>query len=72
VSVSANKALVRLAIESIWTRGDLEVADDLFDADYVNHYGLIADFILVPQVVKIGSALCIARPFLAFTSASTS
>jgi hypothetical protein len=42
---------VRWAIEAIWNRGDLDVADELFAADYVNHYGLIADLVFGPEPV---------------------
>ena len=37
MSASANERLVRRAIEAIWNRGDLDVADELFAASYVNH-----------------------------------
>jgi hypothetical protein len=54
---SANEAMVRRAIESIWNRGDLDVADELFAPEYVNHYGLIVDLILGPEAIKISAAL---------------
>ena len=57
MSVSANEALVRRAIEAIWNRGDLDAADELFAADYVNHHGLIADLVLGPEAIKISAAL---------------
>ena len=37
----ANQMLVRRAIDAIWNRGDLDVADALFAPDYINHGGLI-------------------------------
>lgn len=55
--VSANEALVRRAIEAIWNRGDLDVADELFAPDYVNHDGLIVDLVLGPEAIKISAAL---------------
>jgi len=39
----SNEARVRRAIEAIWNRGDLDVADELFAPDYVNHDGVISD-----------------------------
>ena len=57
MSVSAHEALVRRAIEAIWNRGDLDVADELFAADYVNHDGLIADLVLGPEAIKISAAM---------------
>jgi hypothetical protein len=57
MSVSANETLVRWAIEAIWNRGDLDVADALFAADYVNHDGLIADLVFGPEAIKISAAL---------------
>ena len=32
-----NKALARRVFEEIWNAGELDVADEVFDADYVNH-----------------------------------
>jgi predicted ester cyclase len=54
---SNNEALVCRAVESIWNRGDLDLADELFSPDYVNHYGLIADVVLGPEAIKISAAL---------------
>jgi len=52
-----NEALVRRAVDAIWNRGDLDVADELFGPGYVNHHGLIADLVLGPEAVKISAAL---------------
>jgi len=52
-----NVALVRRAVEEIWNRGELDVADVLFAADYVNHAGLIADLVRGPEAIKISVAL---------------
>jgi hypothetical protein len=57
MSASANEALVCRAIEAIWNRGDLDVADELFAADYVNHDGVIAALVLGPEAIKISAAL---------------
>ncbi len=54
--ISDHEALVRRAVEAIWNRGDLDVADELFAANYVNHQGLIAD-LLGPEAIKISAAL---------------
>jgi len=57
MSASAHEALVRQAIEVIWNRGDLDVADQLFAPGYVNHDGLIADLVLGPEAIKVSAAL---------------
>jgi predicted ester cyclase len=57
MSASDNEALVRRAIETIWNQGDLDAADELFAADYINHDGLIADLVLGPEAIKISAAL---------------
>jgi hypothetical protein len=51
-----NAALVRRAVVEIWNQGKLDVADVLFAADYVNHAGLIADFVRGPEAIKISVA----------------
>lgn len=56
ILVSDYEALVRRVVEAIWNRGDLDVADELFAANYVNHEGLIAD-LLGPEAIKISAAL---------------
>ena len=57
MSASASEMLVRRAIEAIWNRGDLDIADELFAAGYVNHDGVIADLVLGPEAIKISAAL---------------
>jgi len=52
-----NAALVRRAVEEIWNRGEIDVADVLFAADYVNHAGLIPDLLRGPKAIKISLAL---------------
>ena len=51
-----NAALVRRAVEEIWNRGQLDLADVLFAADYVNHAGLIPDLVRGPEAIKISVA----------------
>jgi hypothetical protein len=57
MSASAHEALVRLAIEVIWNRGDLDAADELFAPGRVNRYGLNADLVLGPEAIKVSAAL---------------
>jgi hypothetical protein len=52
-----NAALVRRAVEAIWNRCELDVADELFAADYVNHDGLIPDLVRGPEAIKVSVAL---------------
>lgn len=49
--------LVRRAVEEIWNRGDLDLADRLVAPGYVNHGGLIPDLVRGPEAVKVGAAL---------------
>lgn len=44
--------LVRRAVEDIWNRGQLDVADELFAPNYVNHGGLITDLVRGPEAIK--------------------
>lgn len=48
--------LVRRAVEEIWNRGDLAVADALFAHNYINHAGLIPDLLRGPEAIKISVA----------------
>lgn len=48
---------MRRAIEAIWNRQELDVADELFAADYVNHRGLIPDLVRGPEAIKFSVAL---------------
>ena len=51
-----NPALVRRAVEEIWNRGQLDLADVLFAADYINHAGLITNLVRGPEAIKISVA----------------
>ena len=63
-----NTVLVRRSVEEIWNRGELDVADVLFAADYINHAGLIADLVRGPEAIKISVAIYrIAFPDLHIT-----
>ena len=45
--VSAHDAgLVQRVIDEIWNAADLDLADELFAATYVNHGGLIPDLVV--------------------------
>ena len=50
-------ALVRRAIDVIWNRGELDIADVLFATDYINHDGLITDLVRGPEAIKVSVAL---------------
>jgi hypothetical protein len=52
-----NAALVRRAVEEIWNRGQLDLADVLFATDYINHAGLIPDLVRGPEAIKISVAI---------------
>src|ERR1700694_4186708 len=51
-----NAAVVRQAIEEIWNQGNLDVADTLFTAAYVNLGGLVPDLVRGPEAIKIAAA----------------
>ncbi len=52
-----NEALVRQVVDEIWNAGDLELADECFAPDYMNHGGLIPDLVRGPEVIKISVVL---------------
>ncbi len=63
-----NRAVVRRVVEEIWNQGRLEVADDVFAPEYVNHDGLIIDLIRGPEAIKLSVALYrVAFPNLEIT-----
>ena len=51
-----NAVLVRRAVEEIWNRGQLDLADVLFATDYINHAGLITNLVRGPEAIKISVA----------------
>src|SRR5579884_1950428 len=51
-----NAAIVRSAVETVWNKGQLDVADSLFTATYVNHGGLIPDLVRGPEAIKLSVA----------------
>ena len=57
VTAANNARLVRQVIEEIWNAGDLELADQVFAPDYINHGGLIPDLVRGPEAIKISVAL---------------
>lgn len=57
MTAEQNRAVVHRVVQEIWNLGDLELADALFVSDYVNHGGLIPDFVQGPEAIKISVAL---------------
>lgn len=57
VMAANNARLVRQVIEEIWNGGDLELADQVFAPDYVNHGGLIPDLVRGPEAIKVSVAM---------------
>lgn len=54
--LARNAGLVHRVIDEIWNAGDLDLADELFGATYVNHGGLIPDLVRGPEGVKFSVA----------------
>ncbi len=52
-----NEVLIRRVIDAIWNRCELDVADELFASDYVNHDGLVPDVVRGPEAIKISVVL---------------
>ena len=48
---------MRQVVEEIWNGGDLELADQVFAPDYVNHGGLIPDLVRGPEAIKVSVAV---------------
>jgi hypothetical protein len=44
---------LRGAVDGIWNQGNLDLADALVTADYVNHGGLIPDLAHGPEALKV-------------------
>jgi hypothetical protein len=49
--------LVRRAVDEIWNRGRIDLADRLFAPNYVNHGGLIPDLVRGPEAIKLSVTL---------------
>ncbi|MEO8457279.1 MAG: ester cyclase [Chloroflexota bacterium] len=49
--------LVQLAIDEVWNKRRLELADELFSKGYVNHGGLVPDLVAGPEAVRVSVAL---------------
>lgn len=63
-----NETLARRAIDAIWNRGELDMADEFFAPDYVNHDGLIPDVVRGPEAIKMAVVMCrLAFPDLRIT-----
>jgi hypothetical protein len=50
-------ALIRRTVREIWNEGRIELADELFASNYVNHGGLIPDLVSGPEAIKISVVL---------------
>lgn len=57
MSTEKSVALVRRAVTEIWNGLDLNLADRLFDASYVNHGGIIPDLMIGPESMKFAVVL---------------
>jgi predicted ester cyclase len=55
-SPTRNVAVVTQAVEEIWNQGNLDVADALFTASYVNAGVLVPDLVRGPEAIKIAAA----------------
>jgi hypothetical protein len=53
ISSGRTSRFIRLIVEDIWNKGNLDLADRLFTVNYVNHGGLIPDLIRGPEVIKL-------------------
>ncbi len=52
-----NLAVLRRVVDEIWNRGNLDAANLMFTADYVNHGGLIIDMVRGPEAIKVSVGL---------------
>jgi len=52
MSTEKNVTLVRRAVNDVWNGLDLDLADTLFGATYINHGGLIPDLVTGPESIK--------------------
>jgi predicted SnoaL-like aldol condensation-catalyzing enzyme len=56
-SAERNAAAVLRVVEEVWNRGEIELADELFTPEYVNHNGLVPDLVSGPEAIKVSVAL---------------
>src|SRR5215217_6459237 len=56
-SAVRNAAVVLRVVEEVWNRGEIELADELFTPEYVNHNGLVPDLVSGPEAIKVSVAL---------------
>jgi hypothetical protein len=52
-----NITVVRRVVEGIWNHRDLDLADSLFAATYINHGRVIPEFVVGPEAIKVSVAL---------------
>lgn len=57
IAAATNMAVMWRVIEEIWNQGELDLADDLFTADYINHAGPIEYLVRGPEAIKMYVAL---------------
>lgn len=55
--ITSQHALIRRTVREIWNEGRIQLADELFAFDYVNHGGLIPDLVSGPEAIKISVVL---------------
>ena len=48
--------IVDRVINELWEQGNLELADQLIAPGYINHGGLIPDFIRGPEAIKVAAS----------------
>jgi hypothetical protein len=68
MTVRTFEGRLRHAVDGICNRGNLDLADGVLAADYVNHGGLIPDLVRGPEAVKIAAVVAhLAFPGLRVT-----
>ena len=51
-SPTTDIALIERVIDEVWNAGQIDLADELFAANYVNHGGLVPDLVKGPEGIK--------------------
>lgn len=54
MSLETNKAIVRRHFEELWTKGDLDVADEIYSPGAIGHCGTLPDQVDFPESEKQG------------------